>query len=407
MRDMTDARTTDTLLPSVLALCLSALSIAPALGQAREATVAVRDRAELVRAVANATPGTRIEMAPGTYAGGLHFSGVKGKPGSPIVIAAADRAGRPIIDGGNTGMHLSGVEHLELHDLVLQNARGNGLNIDDAGTFVRPAHHVVLRRLHVRDVGPKGNRDGIKLSGLDDFRVERCVVERWGDRGQGIDMVGCHRGVIDGCTLRHGDDRGAGVQTKGGSRDVRIVRCRFEHAGSRAVNVGGSTGLKYFRPPLESGLAHAEARDIVVEGCTFIGSAAPVAFVGVDGAVVRLNTIYRPKRWVLRILQETRGPGFVPCRGGVFSANIIAFRSDEVRATVNIGPATSPETFSFSRNWWYCIDRPARSKPQLPRPGSEGTVGKAPQFVSPEAGDLRLRPDSLARGVGATALVEE
>ena len=110
----------------------------------------------------------------------------------------------------------------------------------------------------VRDIGPTGNRDGIKLSGVDDFRVEGCTVERWGSGGSGIDMVGCHRGEIVGCTFRHGDTTGdSGVQAKGGSRDVVIRRCRFEHAGQRAVNLGGSTGLAFFRPKPEG----YEARD--------------------------------------------------------------------------------------------------------------------------------------------------
>src|SRR6185503_2470517 len=105
----------------------------------------------------------------------------------------------------------------------------------------------VLRRVIVRDVGSDGNHDGVKLSGLDDFKVEECTVERWGKRGSAIDMVGCHQGVIRGCTIREGDETGAnGVQMKGGSRDISLRACRFENAGGRAVNLGGSTGLPYF-----------------------------------------------------------------------------------------------------------------------------------------------------------------
>ena len=174
----------------------------------------------------------------------------------------------------------------------MSGATGNGINIDDGGSPDTPAHHVVLRGLVVRDIGPTGNRDGIKLSGVDDFRVEGCTVERWGDRGSGIDMVGCHRGEVVGCTFRHGDRQGDnGVQAKGGSGEIMIRRCRFEHAGQRAVNLGGSTGLAYFRPRPQG----YEAKDITVEDCTFVGSMAPVAFVGVDGAAVRHNTIYRPR----------------------------------------------------------------------------------------------------------------
>lgn len=177
---------------------------------------------------------------------------------------------------------------------------------------------------------------------MDDFRVESCTVERWGDRGSGIDMVGCHPGKIAGCTFRHGDREGdSGVQAKGRSADILVLACRFEHAGQRAVNLGGSTGLPFFRPEPQG----YEAKGITVEDCAFVGSPAPVAFVGVDGAVVRHNTIYRPRRWAFRILQETRGPEFVPSRDGHFTDNLIAFRSGEMTAPGNIGPDTAPGTF--------------------------------------------------------------
>src|SRR6185436_17236812 len=123
------------------------------------------------------------------------------------------------------------------------------------------------------------------------------------------------------------------------------------------------TGLQFFRPKPQG----YEARAIRVEGNTFIGSDAPVAFVGVDGAVVRFNTIYRPHKWALRILQETHAPGFVPSRGGVFEDNVVVFRLEGwIEGGVNIGPGTAPATFRFARNAWYCEDRPERSRPSLP-----------------------------------------
>jgi hypothetical protein len=102
-----------------------------------------------------------------------------------------------------------------------------------------------------------------------------------------------------------------------------------------------------------------------------------VGFVGVDGAVVRFNTFERPGRWVLRILQETREPGFVPCRNGEFTDNTIAFESSSWgTGGVNIGGGTAPDTFKFARNWWYCIDNPARSRPTLPTPETGGVYGR-------------------------------
>lgn len=371
--------------------------------------VVVSNAAGLRTAVLAARPGTIIAVAPGTYSGGFYFENVRGQSGLPIVIRATDPENPPLIRGGGNGMHFPDPQYLELHNLAFTEATGNGLNIDDGGSFDTPARHIILRGLRVTDVGPEGNRDGIKLSGVEDFRVENCVLERWGSAGSAIDMVGCHRGVLESNVFRHtplAATTGAnGVQTKGGCRQI-LIRCnRFEHAGARSVNIGGSTGLEFFRPPLQSGMDHWEAQDICVEGNTFIGSTAPVAYVGVDGAVVRFNTIYRPQRWAIRILQETTAPGFVPCRNGVFTDNIVVFRSDEwFSGGVNIGPNTAPATFQFARNWWYCIDDPARSRPALPVAETAGVYGQSLQFIDAEHGDLRLQPDSPARGAGAGAV---
>jgi hypothetical protein len=373
--------------------------------------ITVRNSGELQKAVAKAAPGTRIEMLGGDYTGGIFISNLRGAPDKPIVIAAADPSQPPVIKGRNQGMHLSNVAHVELHDITIEGAAWNGLNIDDGGDFTKPSHHIELRGLRVKNVGSGGNHDGIKLSGVTDFRVEGCVVEFWGLKGSGVDMVGCHRGVIEGNTFRHDpkleDGQGTGVQMKGGTSGITVRGNRFEHARGRAVNIGGSTDLKLFRPPLNEwkGKHFCEAKDITVEGNTFIGSGAPIAFVGVDGATVRFNTIYRPRKWAIRILQETTAEGFVPCRNGVVADNIIAFRSNEwATGGVNIGPNTAPNTFRFERNFWFCLDKPAMSAPHLPTQERHGVRGQNPKFRDAEKGDLRLSEDSPARKFGAEAL---
>ena len=320
--------------------------------------VRVSNRDELIDALRRAKPGTTILVAPGKYRGGLSQAKLAGTKERPIVIAGADSANPPVIEGGGSGLHLSSPGHVELRDLVIAGASGNGLNIDDSGAIDTPAHDLVLRNIVVRDVGPRGNRDGIKLSGVRDFRIEGCQVQRWGNSGSGIDMVGCKNGLIKNCKFFEATgDAANGVQTKGGTSDIVIQHCRFENAGGRAVNVGGSTGLAYFRPRD----AKYEAKDITVEDCEFLGGMAAVAFVGVDGAVVRHNTIYRPRRWPIRILQESTDERFVACKNGKFNNNVIAFRSDEVREIVNIGGKTAPRRSSFpatSGIAW--IDRPTR-----------------------------------------------
>ncbi|MBC7853578.1 MAG: hypothetical protein IAF94_09090, partial [Pirellulaceae bacterium] len=154
----------------------------------------------------------------------------------------------------------------------------------------------------------------------------------------------------------------------------------------------------YFRPKPQG----YEAKDITVEDCTFLGSMAPVAFVGVDGAIVQHNTFYRPTRWLLRILQENQDAQFAPCRNGRFKNNIVVFRAAEVASVVNVGGGTSPETFEFAGNFWYCEDRPERTQRlvQLPAAEKSGIYGRDPLFNDAAKGDLQRRSASPAKNAG-------
>jgi hypothetical protein len=353
-------------------------------------------------AVAKAKPGTTILLDTGDYAGGFFFSDVHGLPGRTIVIGAADPAHPPHLTGGTCGIQLSRVSYVDVRDLKIDRTADNGVNVDDGGRYKVPSHHVTLHNLVISDL-PAGNHDGIKLSGLNDFRLDNCTVERWG--GSGVDMVGCHRGLVTVCTFRHGGDNA--VQCKGGTSDVTIRSCRIEDYGERGINIGGSTGLEFFRPPVASMPPHGryEARNVVVEGCTFIGGVAPVAFVGSDGGSFRYNTVIDPKKWAVRILQETTSPGFVPCRFGTFTDNLIVFRStDWTEGGVNISLGTAPGTFKFARNFWYCSDAPDRSKPSLPTAEVGGIYGRDPMLRGPKVADYGVKTGSPASKCGAHAL---
>lgn len=363
------------------------LAVAP-LADAAVTTVATRD--ELIAALDAAKPGDEIRLAPGIYHGGLSHAGLHGTAAQPIILAAADSANPPVIDGGQTGLHLSSPEHVELRGLHFIRATGNGLNIDDSSRPDAPARHIVLRNITVRDVGPHGNCDGIKLSGVEDFQLVDCRVERWGDGGSAVDMVGCHRGIVERSRfLGPGGEQANAVQTKGGSSDVVIRRCRIENPGGRGVNIGGSTGLQFFRPAD----APFEARNIAVEDCEFLGGAAAVAFVGVDGATVQHNTIYGPAHWAIRILQENTAERFARCRSGKFLNNVVAFRAADVRDVVNIGGNTEPQSFEFAGNQWHCLDRPAETARRVRLPVAEANpaLGPAPHFADAEKGDLTIR----------------
>lgn len=375
--------------------------------------VSVHTGDELRAALRAARPGTRIELAPGEYPGGYWCDKISGEAGRPIVIAGADTRHPPVIKGGGVGFHFVAVSHLELRDLNIEGIAGDGLMMDDGGVRERPMQDVLVQNVRIADIGPKGNFHGIKMAGVDNFRIENCRFEGWGaGYGLAIDGVGCHRGTLEGNLFQDRAERTArgfgAIQFKGGSRDIVIRRNRFERTGLRAINIGGSTGREYFRPTLEAwpaGEGRYEAKNIRVEGNTFVGSVAPVAFVNVDGATVRFNTFYLPEQWALRILQETQYPGFVPSRGGVFTDNIIVFDKKQwFEGGVNIGPGAAPATFTFARNFWLCADAPAHSRPTLPVTETEGVYGVNPLFRDAAAGDFRLRPNSPARKMGAEAL---
>lgn len=395
-------------------LCLAACGLTPSpAADAPLKVVRVSTTDELRSAVGSAQPGTLIELAPGDYTGDAYFKNLRGQAGKPIVIAGSDPKKLPRFSGGGNGLHFSNPSFVEVHHIEISGAKANGVSMDDGGQYSPAPRGIVLRGLRISSIGPRGNNDGIKLSGISGFRVEDCVIADWGvGSGSGIDMVGCHDGVVTGCTFRHSPNvqatGGNGVQAKGGSSGIMIRRNRFEHAGTRAVNIGGSTGAAYFRPPLDQwpeGVPRAEARNITVEGNTFIGSLSPLAFVGVDGATVRFNTIFRPGRWAIRILQENRDGSFVPSRNGVVSDNLFAFYSGEwASGGVNIGGGTSPASFRFARNHWFCVDQPGRSDAALPSPEESGTKGTDPQFMDIEKLDLRLKPGSPVKGKGADAL---
>jgi hypothetical protein len=318
--------------------------------------VTVQNAAELHGAVREAKPGAVILLAPGTYQS-VWIEGVSGAPDKPITIAAADEQRPPVFSSGKEVIHFSACNYITLRHVHVAGCTANGINADDGGNVTTPSLGMIFEHIIIEDIGPWGNHDGLKLSGLHEFTVKNCTITGWG--GSAIDVVGCQDGVIEESRFigKEGFSQHSGVQAKGGSERVVIRRNFFQDAGQRAVNIGGSTGLEFFRPALRD----FEARDIEVAGNYFIGSMAPVAFVTAVDCRVRQNTIIHPDKWIVRILQEQPGDKFLPCQRGVFDSNLIVF-DRRVQVFVNVGPNTKPETFTFRGNAWFCSDgdrRPA------------------------------------------------
>lgn len=356
--------------------------------------------ASIELAIDLATPGTGVVIHEGTYPGGMYAANVQGEPGAPIWIGGAAGEARPIISGGNTALQMVRARYVVMHDLEVTGAALNGINFDDGGEVDDPtaAEKIVFQRLHIHDISSGGNNDALKLSGLDDYWVLDCVIERV-SAGSGIDHVGCHQGLIARCTF---DDMGSNaIQIKGGSEDIEVRWCRFTDGGQRTINIGGSTGFQFFRPPLSTREPNAEARNIRVLANAIEGATASVAFVGAVDCLVAHNTIDTPEGWIIRILQETVSTDdyeFLPCGNNQFSSNIVLFDHAELSTYVNIGPNTAPETFSFAHNLWYAYDDPDASEPTLPTDEVNGIYALDPLLTDPESGDYTIPGDSPAAG---------
>jgi hypothetical protein len=362
--------------------------------------------ATLGGALAVTTPGTAVVLHAGDYAPD-QFLEIQGSEGAPIWIGGAPDEPRPVISGGGEALHLSRPRHVILHDLEIQGASGNGINIDDGGDYADPdaARFVGLRRVSIHDIGGGGNEDCLKLSGLNDYFVVDSEFSACGGggSGSGIDHVGCHRGTIAGNSFT--DVSGNAVQCKGGSADIEIRHNFMREAGERAVNMGGSTGFEFFRPPLAMPGPNAEATDIRVVANVIVGGQAALAFVGCVDCLVADNTIVRPHNWIFRILQETVDSGgytFLPASGGTFRNNLVVFDRTDLSTYVNIGGNTDPASFTFANNLWYAADDPAQSDPagDLPTPESAGIVGQDPQLADLPDGDFHLTAASPAVHTG-------
>lgn len=372
------------------------ISLAALVGIAcAQQTVQVNSTATLVSAIQNVKPGTHILIAPGNYASGMRIANLKGKEKDPIIIEGQDPANPPVIGHGQTGLQFSDCAYLELRNIAITDQSASGLEIDDGGTYDTPAHHVVLENLTIRNIGPAGSLDPIKLSGVTNFVVRNCKIEAWS--GQGVEMVGCHDGVIERCEFRgkQGFSPRSAAQCKGGTSGIIVRDCLFVGPLVRGVS-GGAAAMELFRPKD----AAFEDADITVEGCRFNGVDTPIAFVGVDGAIFRFNTVYHPT-WALRILQENLDARLVRSRNGRYENNLVIFETDRKDGGVNIGPDTQPQTFSFTGNWWYCEKTPAQSTPRLPTPEKDGTYGTNPKLRVEPNGNLTIPANSPAAKVGA------
>jgi parallel beta helix pectate lyase-like protein len=375
---------------------------------------AARPFATIGRAVQRISPGTAIHVHAGTYPGGTYLTALRGTAVQPIWIMGAPGEARPVIEGGNQGVYLTRPRYVILQSLEIRDTADNGINVDDGEEFANPdaARFVQFRNLDIHDTGkrPSGIANCLKMAGLNDFIVEGSTFARCGNGpgsgALGVDGVGVHNGRLS--FNRFLSNGFGGIQFKGGSRDIEIRSNLFHDTGWRGVNMGGSTGEAFFRPPLSASSPNYEAARIQVIANIFNGSEAAASFAGCVDCQFSHNTVVNPSKWALRILQETLTIGrypFARTGNGVVAGNIFYFRRADLNTgeDINVGADTDPRSFSLLRNLWYAHDNPAQSSPRLPLlPGirTGDVVRMDPNFVDARTGDFHLKAGSVANAAG-------
>jgi hypothetical protein len=345
--------------------------------------------ATLEDAAAGATPGTAIRLAPGTHTTGQFLANLRGTEAAPIWIGGDPAQPLPAFDGGAQAMQLSRAAFVVVHDLEITGATANGINLDDGGEFAddQASHHVALVRVFVHDIGTGGNNDCIKVSGINDLAIYDSRIERCGSGGSGIDHVGCHRSIIARNTFDGA--MATAVQAKGGSTDIDIRQNRIRISGQRAINLGGSTDLNLFRPPLSTTVPNAEARRVrayanLITGLT--DQATAFAFVGCVDCLAAYNLVRGTPRFGLRILQETASTGtgfpFEPANNGRVIANSFVFEAGSFAAAVNVGSDTEASSFTFAANLWHATDDATLSTPDLPTPETGSVIGQGTGYTA-------------------------
>lgn len=346
-------------------------------------------------AILQAQPGDTVLIHPGTYTTSTYIVEKSGTFGVNIVIRGVSQSS-VIIEGPSSSMQFVDCSYVTVENLTMRGQKGNALMFDDGGTYDSPSRFITVRDIVFEDMegASNVNTNFLKMAGVDDFFIISCQFDRGPVKSLCIDLVGCHEGYIRNCILRGTTD--GGIQAKGGSQDIEIISNTFENCGDRGINIGGSTGLPFFRPAD----ATFEASNIYVYTNTFVGCRASIAIAGAVNSEVVHNTIVNPTAWPFRILQESVDPNrFEACGNNLIRNNIIVFRNT-LNAHFNVGPNTAPETFTVSHNLWYNSDVPSRSNENIaPVMETMSVYGEDPLFAASPT-DLTISSLSPAVGKG-------
>ena len=117
----------------------------------------------LAAAAADAMPGDTIMYLAGEYAGGEFVANLQGSPDAWILLMA--EPGKTVhLRGGSSAIQFTDPAYLHIRGLSFSGQTGNGMNIDDGGSYDTPAHNLIIEDCSWNGNDTTGNNDLLKLT---------------------------------------------------------------------------------------------------------------------------------------------------------------------------------------------------------------------------------------------------
>ncbi|UKS30495.1 DNRLRE domain-containing protein [Paenibacillus sp. HWE-109] len=219
-------------------------------------TNALNSTTAIQNAMKNASAGTVISIAPGTYYGdratsgdpggqGLFFSDKNGTAASPIILKSCDAANPAVLKGagvndGSYGIHLTG-DYWQLRDMDVNTAQ-KGIIIDNG-------NRNLLNNVKVHNVGDEGVhfRDGSSYNTLE-YSLIYDTGKYQAGYGEGAyvgsDSSSNYEHVVTGNVISHTNFNGGitaeHIDVKEGASGTIIEYCTFNGTGISGANSADS-----------------------------------------------------------------------------------------------------------------------------------------------------------------------
>jgi hypothetical protein len=194
----------------------------------------------------------------------------------------------------------------------------------------------------------------------------------------------------------------SGVRLRAGCANINILSNHFEDCGLTSICVGGASAVKDFRAHSLQGATIGslfEARDVLIERNTIVGSSAAITFTHSERTNVRRNTIVHPLYYVFCLMQTSDFELVGGARRNTFSSNLIIWRPKDLQSYFLIDEGVDLVTLRVDRNLWWSME-PLDSRTRL---GEIPNDPRMPQLfdVNPELDESYHPRNVAANGYGA------